>query len=183
MQLLIPILIFIVIIFGYIFYAYNRLTQLRNVTETEWAQIDVLLKKRHELIPNIIETVKGYAKHEMSVMENVSRARTDAVQSTGNDSGSENSLSSHVKSVLALREAYPDLKASEDFLLLEKELFDIEDEIAGRRHNYNDVVKAHNDFVLKFPANAVAALIGFSLLNVFEFKGSRDAPDLNLDLK
>ncbi len=181
MPVLILILFFVLIIFAYIFYAYNRLAQLRNVTETEWSQVDVLLKKRADLIPNLIEVVKGYARHEMDVLEKVSLARTEAIHGGFDRAGvQDTSLSSHVKSILALRESYPDLKANQDFLMLQSGLFRIEDEIAERRYNYNDVVKAHNDFVLKFPGNVVAAITGFSLLYLFEFKGSREAPALNL---
>ncbi len=179
MQILVPILVLVIVIFAYIFYAYNRLTQLRNVCEAELAHVDVLLKKRHDLIPNLIEVVKGYTSHEQEVLERVSLARAEALKSSG-DSSSETSLSSHVKSILALREQYPDLKASEDFLHLQTELFDVEDELAEKRFNYNDVVKAHNDFVLKFPGNVVAGMTGFALLDLFEFTGSREAPKLNL---
>lgn len=181
MHILILLLCFVIAVFLYAFYAYNRLAQLRNTAETEWAQVDVLLKKRADLIPNLIEVVKAYAKHEMEVLERVSKARTEAVQGGFDRKGRQDTtLSSHVKSILALRESYPDLKASEDFLLLQGELFDIEDEIAERRNNYNDVVKAHNDFVLKFPGNVVASMTGFSLMHLFEFTGSREAPKLNL---
>jgi len=182
MPILILILLFAVVALGYIFYAYNRLTQLRNVCETEWAQVDVLLKKRADLIPNIVEVVKGYAKHEREVLERLSRARTEAVASGGRSGSEETSLSSHIKSILALREQYPDLKASEDFQRLQATLFELEDEIAERRSNYNDVVKAHNDFVLKFPANVVASMTGFYLMGLFEFIGSREAPRLDLTL-
>ena len=180
MPILIPILVFVLAIFGYIFYAYNRLAVLRNVCETEWAQVDVLLRQRTDLIPNLVEVVKGYAKHEREVLERLSRARTEAVNAGGRKGDEQTSLSSHVKSILALREAYPDLKANQDFLHLQSELFRLEDEIAARRHNYNDVVKAHNDFVLKFPGNLVASMTGFYLLELFEFAGSREAPRLDL---
>jgi len=180
MQILILILLFVIVAFAYIFYAYNRLTQLRNTCETELAQVDVLLKKRHDLIPNIIEVVKGYAKHEREVLERVAKARAEAINASTDKSAREKDLSSFVKSVIALREAYPDLKANQDFMLLQTELFNIEDDIAERRFNYNDVVKAHNDFVLKFPGNIAAGLTGFSLLDLFEFEGSREAPKLNL---
>jgi LemA protein len=180
MPILIPILILVVLAFGYIFYAYNRLTQLRNTCETELAQVDVYLKKRHDLIPNLVEVVKGYAKHEREVLESVAKARAEAINATTDKSEKEKMLSSFVKSVIALKESYPDLKANQDFLQLQSELFKVEDEIAERRSNYNDVVKAHNDFVLKFPGNVAAALTGFSLLDLFEFEGSREAPKLNL---
>ena len=181
MPILILLLIFVLAAFGYIFYAYNRLAQLRNAAETEWSQVDVLLEKRADLIPNLIEVVKGYAKHEMDILEKASKARTEAVTGGFDRAGQQDtSLSSHVKSILALRESYPDLKANEDFLKLQIELFDIEDEIAECRNHYNDVVKAHNDFVLKFPGNLVASMTGFSLLRLFEFTGSREAPVLGL---
>jgi len=180
MPILVLVLIFILVAFGYVFYAYNRLAVLRNVCETEWAQVDVILKQRADLIPNLVEVVKAYAKHEREVLERLSKARTEAINASGRKGGEETSLSSHIKSILALREAYPDLKASEDFQQLQSELFRLEDDIATRRRNYNDVVKAHNDFVLKFPGNVVASMTGFYLLDLFEFTGSREAPRLNL---
>ncbi|MCX6647013.1 MAG: LemA family protein, partial [bacterium] len=147
MPILILLLVFVLAIFGYIFYAYNRLAQLRNTAETEWAQVDVLLKKRADLIPNLIECVKAYAKHEKDVLEGASKARTEAIQGGFDKSGKQDtSLSSHVKSILAMRESYPDLKANQDFMQLQEKLFEIEDEIAEIRNNYNNIVKAHNDF-------------------------------------
>jgi LemA protein len=180
MPILIIILVFVLALFGYIFYAYNRLAQLRNVCETEWAQVDVYLKKRADLIPNLIEVVKGYAKHEKEVLEGVSRARSDAMAASRSESGKETSLSSHVKSVFALREHYPDLKANQDFLQLQKELYNLEAEIIEHRRAYNDVAKAHNDFVLKFPGNLIASMTGFALVPLFEFEGTREAPKLNM---
>ena len=179
MPILTGILAFVFIVFAYIFYVYNRLAQLHNTLETEWSLVDVLLKKRADLIPNIIETVKGYAKHEKEVLEAASRVRADAVQSKRKGEGEE-TLSSHVKSILALREAYPDLKANQDFMQLQSELFEIEDEIAEERSHFNNVVKAYNDVVLGFPGNVVARMIGFDLEDYFEFLGSREAPKLNL---
>ncbi len=180
MPILIALLVFVVFVFAYIFYAYNRLTQLRNACETEWADVDILLTKRADLIPNIIEVVKGYAKHEREVLENASRARAEAIGAGRSKTDAEASLSEHVRTIFALREQYPDLKANEDFLRLQSELFSIEDEIAEVRHNYNDTVKAHNDFVFKFPANMVAAVIGFAPLDTFEFTGSQEAPTLDV---
>ena len=179
MVVFILIFLFFAVAFGYIFYAYNRLTQIRNTAETEWSQIDVLLKKRHDLIPNIIEVVKGYAKHEKDTLERISYARASGMHNVKQSGNEEEELSKHVASILALREAYPDLKANQNFLDLQKELFEIEEEISERRFNYNDIVKAYNDFVLKFPGNVVSGMIGFSLLELFEFTGSREAPKLN----
>lgn len=180
MAILVLILLFVLVVFGYAFYAYNRLAQLRNVCEMQWAQVDVFLKKRADLIPNLVEVVKGYAKHEREVLERLSKARTEAMASMGRAGDEENSLSSHIKSLLALREQYPDLKANQDFMRLQAELFKLEDDIAEQRRNYNDVAKAHNDYVLQFPANVIAAITGFSLVELFRFVGSREAPQLNL---
>lgn len=179
MTFLVLLLILVLAVLGYIFYAYNRLTRLRNTGETEWAQVDVILKKRADLIPNIIEVVKGYAKHEQDTLEGVSRARTTAMAAGRGRGKEESDLSTHVAQVFALREMYPDLKANELFLELSEELFKLETEIAEHRDNYNDVVKAHNDFVLKFPGNLIAGLTGFSLLEIFEFTESREAPVLD----
>jgi LemA protein len=176
MPALILILLFAIAVFGYIFYAYNRLTQLRNTLQTEWSDVDVLLNKRADLIPNIIEVVKGYAKHERETLEAVAKARTAAMAAGTGRGKEETELSGFVASVFALREQYPDLKANQDFKDLQNRLFELEEQIAERRTNYNDVVKAHNDFVLKFPGNLVAALVGFSLVEPFEFVGSREVP-------
>jgi LemA protein len=174
------LLLFVLAVLGYVFYAYNRLAQLRNALETEWAQVDVLLKKRADLIPNIVEVVKGYAKHERETLERVARARAAAMPE-GRDRGKEETeLSGFVASIMALREQYPDLKANQNFLDLSAKLFEIEEEIGKRRSNYNDIVKAYNDFVLKFPGNVVAALVGFALLEPFEFQGSREVPSVGL---
>jgi LemA protein len=164
-------------ILGYAFYAYNRLTQLRNTCETEWAQIDVNLKKRADLIPNIIEVVKGYAKHEKDTLERASAARARVMRREGERADDETSLSKHVAAVFMLKEKYPDLKANENFSKLSKELFDLETEIARRRDNYNEVAKAYNDFILKFPGNVVSSVIGFALLDFFEFTGSHEVPE------
>ncbi|HEX9745853.1 MAG TPA: LemA family protein [bacterium] len=180
---MIPLLVFTValllVIFGYVFYAYNRLTQLRNTAEAEWSQIDVELKKRSDLIPAIIEVVKGYAVHEKQALERVSRLRTEAAVGVQVRGDEESDLSKHVAGVLALREAYPDLKANQGFLELQTELFDIEEDIARRRSNYNNIVKAYNDFILKFPGNVISGMIGFSSMELFIFMGSREVPSLD----
>ncbi|MFH1675924.1 MAG: LemA family protein [bacterium] len=174
MPILFLFLLFVLVFFGYFFYAYNRLTQLYNTADTEWAQIDVLLKKRADLIPNLIEVVKGYASHEKEVLEKVSYARAEAMSVEKGRGLKETDLSNHIAGIFALREKYPNLKASDGFLQLQKELFEIEDAIGKRRNNYNDVVKAYNDFILKFPGSMVAGSMGFKFLQVFEFTDSRD---------
>jgi LemA protein len=183
MTLLILLLVLILLIFGYALYAYNRLARLRNTLRTEWADVDVLLKKRADLIPNLVETVKGYSAHERGVLEKIALARSAASKSGSARSADENELSGFVASVIALKEQYPDLKASENFMKLEAQLFAVEEEIATRRTNYNDIVKAYNDFVLKFPANALAAIVGFSIIEPFEFTGSREVPKVDLEYR
>jgi LemA protein len=178
MPILILILILVIAVMGYIFYAYNRLTQLRNVIETEWANIDALLKKRADLVPNIIEVVKGYAKHEREMLESIARIRSEGILQ-GDRGKDETKLSGFVASVLALREKYPDLKANVDFADLQTKLFELETEIAEGRTNYNYVVKAYNDFVLKFPANAIAGIVGFAIMEPFEFETAREMPNFD----
>jgi LemA protein len=180
MPVLITLLIFVAALFGYMFYAYNRLAQLRNAMETEWANVDVLLKKRADLIPNIVEVVKGYAKHEEDTLTNVAQSRAKLASRGKQRSEDENDLSSFLSSILALRESYPDLKANQSFLDLQDQLSRIEGEIATVRFNYNDLVKAYNDFILKFPGNVVAGMTGFALADLFEFKESRDVPVIEL---
>lgn len=183
MTLLALLLVLVLLIFGYALYAYNRLARLRNTLQTEWADVDVLLKKRAELIPNLVEAVKGYSAYEKEVLEKVALARSSAATSGSARSADESSLSGFVASIFALREKYPDLKANGNFINLQTQLFSLEEEIATRRSNYNDIVKAYNDFVLKFPANALAAMVGFSLVEPFEFTGSREVPEVDLDPK
>jgi LemA protein len=181
MPLLILLLIFVFFVFSWIFYAYNRLTQLRNAMETEWADVDVRLKKRADLIPNLVEVVRGYAKHERETLEGVAIARAKALEAGRERSKEESNLSSFVASILALKEQYPDLKANPSFLDLQNRLFEVEGEIAETRHHYNDLVKAYNDFVLKFPASFVAASIGFAPSELFEFTGSREVQEVSFD--
>lgn len=176
MEIVIAILIFLIAVLAYLFYAYNRLTQLRNTIETEWSQVDVLLRKRHDLIPNIIETVLGYATHEKDTLERASQARIEALRSDTKRGEGESDLSSHIATIFALRESYPDLKASQSFQELARELFSIEEAISIRRKNFNDIVKAFNDFILKFPANLVASGIGFDLQDLFQFNETRAVP-------
>lgn len=180
MPVLVLILLFFLVAFGYIFYAYNRLTQLRNAAEAEWADVDVLLKKRWDLIPNLVEVVKGYAKHERETLESIAKERSRF--QTGGPSGEEaTNLSGFIASILALRERYPDLKANASFLEFQSKLFEIEKEIAATRTRYNNLVKAHNDFVLKFPGNFVAMLTGFALIDLFDFKESREIPAVDFN--
>lgn len=149
---------------------YNRLVTLRNRVDNAWAQIDVQLKQRYDLIPNLVETVKGYAAHESGVFEAVTQARANAIgaQSVEAQSAAENQLSGALKSLFAVAEAYPDLKANTNFLDLQTKLADIEQKIAYARQFYNDSVMTFNTAIQTFPSNIVAGMFGFKERQYFE---------------
>lgn len=166
------IVIFVVFIalFFWFIGVYNRLVGLRNRVDTEWADIDVQLKRRYNLIPNLVETVKGYAAHEKTTLENVVKARQMGVDAkTMEQQGqAEGFLASALKSIFALAEAYPDLKANENFLQLQGQLSELEDFIAKAREIYNESVLQYNNVVQMFPSNVVAGIAGFGLRELFE---------------
>ncbi len=149
---------------------YNRLVSLRNQVKNSWAQIDVQLKRRNDLIPNLINTVKGYMKHEKSVLEEVTKARTAIMNSsTVEDSAkASNQLSGTLKSLFAVSENYPDLKANTTFLQLQEEITSTENKIAYARQHYNDIVMFFNNQVETFPSNIFAKLFGFDIKSSFE---------------
>src|SRR5687767_8930294 len=142
---------------------YNRLVTLRNRVENAWAQVDVQLKRRYDLIPNLVETVKGYAKHERGTFEAVTNARANAINAQGvaPQAEAENMLSQTLKSLFAVAEAYPDLKANQNFLSLQEELTATEGRIAYARQFYNDAVLQMNNKVQSFPSNIIANMFGF----------------------
>jgi len=152
---------------------YNGLIRLKNRVDEAWSDIDVQLKRRYDLIPNLVETVKGYATHERETLEKVIKARNDAMamQTSSDMAGkiqAENALSSTLKSIFALSENYPDLKANQNFLELQKELSDTENKIQAARRFYNSNVKDFNTKVQVFPTNIIAKKLGFSDKNFFE---------------
>lgn len=149
---------------------YNGLVGLRNKIENAFAQIDVQLKRRHDLIPNLVETVKGYATHEKETFERVIAARNAAVSASGpaDQAGAENVLTGALKSLIAVAEAYPDLKASEQFGELQRQLAETEDRIAYSRGYYNDIVRTYNTKVETFPSSIVANTFKFSKRQYFE---------------
>ena len=159
---------------------YNGLVTLKNRVKNAWAQIDVQLKRRYDLIPNLIETVKGYATHEKGVFEEVTKARTAAINASGvaNQAGAENMLSGALKSMFAVAENYPDLKASQNFMMLQEELSGTENKIAYARQFYNDSVMIYNIRIEKIPYNLIAALFNFTKEEMFEVKLAevREAP-------
>jgi LemA protein len=165
------ILIALVLIF-----VYNSLIRLRNRVEEAWSDIDVQLKRRHDLIPNLIETVKGYAKHEKETFENVTEARSQAMQAressgdTGQQAQAENMLTDTLKSLFAVAENYPDLKASQNFQELQRELSDTENKIQAARRFYNNNVMRYRTKIQSFPTNILAKMLNFSSKQYFELE-------------
>ena len=157
---------------------YNRLITLRNRCDNAWAQIDVQLKRRYDLIPNLVETVKGYAAHERETLEAVVQARAAAIAANGveQQSAAENALSGTLKTLFALAEAYPDLKANTGFLDLQQQLSDTEGKIAYARQFFNDSVMSYNMSIQQFPANVLAGTFGFSEKPYFEIEASAKEP-------
>ncbi|OHA79472.1 MAG: hypothetical protein A2747_01055 [Candidatus Yonathbacteria bacterium RIFCSPHIGHO2_01_FULL_44_41] len=150
--------------------AYNGFVTLVNRTKEAWADIDVQLKRRYDLIPNLINTVKGYATHESSVFENVTKARSQAMQAgtPAEHAASENMLTGALKSLFAVSEAYPDLKANQNFLSLQAELSDTENKIQAARRFYNGNVRDLNTSIESFPGNVIAGMFKFAKQEFFE---------------
>jgi len=158
---------------------YNRLIVLRNRTDESWSDIDVQLKRRYDLIPNLVETVKGYASHERGVFERVTEARTAAMaaEKSGDPKkieAAENALSGTLKTLFAVSENYPDLKASNNFVELQRELRDTEDKIQAARRFYNSNIRAINIKVQRFPSNIVANAFGFKKRDFFEVEKAEE---------
>ncbi len=160
----------IVLIGIFLVVLYNGLVKLRNRIENAWSQIDVQLKRRYDLIPNLVETVKGYAAHERETLEAVIQARNMAVsaEGVGDQAQAENMLSGALKSLFALSEAYPDLKANQNFLNLQEELTGTEGRIAYARQFYNDTVLRYNTKIQTFPAVMIAGMFRFTAREYFE---------------
>lgn len=157
---------------------YNGLIKLKNRTQEAWSDIDVQLKRRYDLIPNLIETVKGYASHEKQLFENVTRARAQAMQSQGvaEKAQAENMLSQTLKSLFAVAENYPNLKASENFAKLQDELSDTENKIQASRRFYNGNVRDFNTKLEVFPNNLIAQSLGFKKYDFFQADESEKEP-------
>lgn len=160
--------------------AYNSLVRLRNQVRNSWSQIDVQLKRRHDLIPNLVETVKGYAGHEKDTLENVTRARAAAVSANGvkEAAQAENMLTQSLGRLMLVVEQYPDLKANQNFLSLQEELSSTENRIAFSRQYYNDEVMRFNTKIQSFPPNVIAGLFSFREEDFFELEdqAQREVP-------
>lgn len=163
----VAILIFLV---ATIIHMYNNLVGLRNRVKNSYSQIDVQLKRRNDLIPNLVETVKGYAGHEKGVLEEVTKARTSVMNASSIEetSAADNQLTGALKSLFAVAENYPELKANSNFQQLQSELSETEDKISYARQFYNDVVLKYNNACQQFPSNIMAKLFGFNEEAFFE---------------
>jgi LemA protein len=168
----------IVLILLFIWGLYNGVVRLNNEVKNSWAQIDVQLKRRFDLIPNLIETVKGYAKHEREVLENVTKARTQMMNATTvkEKASASNMLSGTLKSLFAVAENYPQLKANENFLQLQEELTGTENKISYARQHYNDIVMLFNNRIQTFPSNVFASMFGFKSKDSFETASTEREP-------
>tara|TARA_B100001029_G_scaffold172388_1_gene170114 strand:- start:288 stop:890 length:603 start_codon:yes stop_codon:yes gene_type:complete len=157
---------------------YNTLVRLRNRTKNAWAQIDVQLRRRYDLIPNLIETVKGYAEHEKETFDAVIQARSSAMAATGpvDQAQNENLLEGTLKSLFALSEAYPDLKANVNFLELQEELTSTESKIAFARQHFNDSVLGYNNKIEVFPSNLIAGIFKFDQEEFYEVEDEAEGP-------
>ncbi len=173
----------VVIVIFFIIGIYNTLIRLRNRVKNAWSQIDVQLKRRHDLIPNLVETAKGYMKHERETLENITKARGQAVgaQGVGEISKAESALSGAIGRFMLVVENYPDLKANQNFLSLQEELTSTENKIAFARQSYNDQVLFFNNKIQMFPSNTVAGVFGFKIEEFFELedKAEREAPKVD----
>lgn len=176
------VIVFLVI---YVIGMYNGLVKLKNRVEEAWSDIDVQLKRRYDLIPNLIETVKGYAKHESGTFEKVVEARSAAMQAQESgdakaQGAAENMLSSTLKSIFALSEAYPDLKANQNFIELQNELSDTENKIQASRRFYNGNVKDFNTKIEMFPTNMIAKQLGFKGRDFFEIEDEKEKENVKV---
>ena len=166
-------------------FMYNRFVRQRNILDEAWSGIDVQLKRRHDLIPNIVETVKGYAKHEKTVLEEIThlRSRLSGPASMKEKGELENNFSQALKSIFALAEAYPDLKANQNFIDLQRILTETEEQIQLARRYYNGAARNYNTMVESFPNNLVAKMFGFNKADFFEIElaTERAAPEVQFN--
>jgi LemA protein len=172
MNILYIVLGVLALIVLWVIFAYNRFVMLVNRAKEAWSDIDVQLKRRYDLIPNLVETVKAYAKHEREAFENVTKARAAAMgaQSVEEHGKAENMLTGALKSLFAIAEAYPDLKANQNFLELQRELSDTENKIQAARRFYNNTVQSLNTGLEQFPGNIIGSMFNFDKREYFELE-------------
>jgi LemA protein len=173
---LIIVIVVIAVVVLFVISMYNSLIQLRNRVKNAWSQIDVQLKRRHDLIPNLIETVKGYMKHEREIMENITKYRSQAMEagSVGEKAKAEGLLSGALGQLRIQVENYPDLKANQNFLGLQEELTSTENKISFARQSYNDQVLFYNNKIQMFPSNIIAGMFKFIEEEFFEVEDEKE---------
>ena len=162
--------VIVVLLVLYILITYNDLVKKNNIVKEAFSTMDVYLKKRWDLIPNLVEVVKGYAKHEKDTLDEITSLRTKSYDnmSESNKISVNEKLNESIQKIMAISESYPELKANENFMQLSKELTKVEDEIANSRKYYNGAVRILNNKILMFPSNIIAKILGFKQINMFE---------------
>ena len=182
LKVVIIVLAVVVLLVLWLVSSYNGFVRLRNKSEEAFSAMDVSLKKRYDLIPNFVETVKGYAKHEQDTLQAVINARNMAMNANSPEQkiANDNALSGTLKSLFALTESYPDLKANQNFLSLQNQLSRIEEEIAGSRRYYNGVVNKYNTKTEMFPGNILASLFGFERKPLYEVNSGAERENVKV---
>ena len=178
---LVIVLVLVIAVVVWAIASYNGLVRLKNAVDGAWSQIDVQLKRRNDLIPNLVETVRGYASHEKETLEQVIAARNASVNAHGprDEAAADNLITGALSRLFALQEAYPDLKANQNFLALQEELTSTESRVAYARQYYNDNVQRYNTRIQSFPAMIFASMFRFGEREYFEAdEGSREAPQV-----
>ncbi len=179
-MVLIIVLAILVIIVFWVFGMYNGLVRLRNQVKNAWSQIDVQLKRRHDLIPNLVETAKGYMKHERETLDSITQARSHALEASGvaDQAKAEGELNNALSRFMLVVENYPDLKASQNFLALQEELSSTENKVGFARQFYNDQVQAFNTKIESVPTNIIAGMFNFKQAEFFEIEtpAEREVP-------
>jgi len=172
------LLALVALVVGYGVFQFNRLVALKQRVNNGWSEIDVQLRRRYDLIPNVIETVKGYAAHERELFERITKARTDGMQATGvgDKAGAENQITAGLKSLFAVAEAYPELKANQNFLALQEELSGTESKIAYARQFYNDQVMLMNTKIQSFPSSIIASMFHYKVGEFFNIDDAARGP-------
>ncbi len=185
MELILIPLVLIALVAFYLVGIYNTFASLKVKIKEAWSQIDIQLKRRVDLIPNLVETVKGYATHEKEVFENVTKARAALMGATNATEASQadGMLTGALKSLFAVAEAYPELKAQDGFLQLQRELSDTEDKVAYSRQFYNSVVRDYNSHLVMFPSNVIAGMFGFTQEAFFEVKSEAEREPVKVSFK
>ncbi len=181
MIILIVVVAIVVLLIFYVIGVYNKLVGAKNKVDDQWAQVDVQIKKRADLIPNVVETVKGYATHEKDTLTEVINARNMAINAKdiGEEIEANNQITQAMGKLFALSEAYPELKANTNFLSLQNDLKDLEDKISYARQFYNDTVMKYNNLIEMFPSNIVAKMFSFAKLPFFNAsEKDREVPNV-----